>query len=82
MKILLQDCRTLEFYHSDETWKPSAKTAHDFGSSVQALEFCRKCPSEREFQIVLKFDDDRYDLDFPATEGCKQVAQPKRLGAA
>ena len=72
VKILLQDCHTHEFYHSDETWKVSAKTAHNFGSSAQALQFCAKYQGGRPVQIVLKFDDDRYDSTFPATDGCKE----------
>ena len=72
MRILVQDCNTHEFYQGEEVWILDANKAQDFGSSVQALEFCQKCRGNREVQIVMKFDADKYDLSFPATEGCSE----------
>jgi hypothetical protein len=73
MRVLVQDCKTHEFYQGEEVWTLDASKAHDFSSGVQALEFCQKCRGNREVQIVMKFDPDIYDLSFPATEGCAET---------
>jgi hypothetical protein len=70
MRILVQNCKTFEFYTEKDVWTKSSSEAHEFGSSAEALELCRRYP---DTQIIFKFEKDVYDLRFPVTEGCKDL---------
>lgn len=68
MRILVENCKTFEFYREEGIWTKNSSEAHEFGSSAEALVLCRRYP---DTQIVFKFEKDEYDLRFPVTEGCK-----------
>jgi hypothetical protein len=73
MRILLQNCKNHFYYRADGAWTPHPDEALDFESSVRALDFCRlHRPSN--VQIILKFPNDRYDIDFPVSEACKKTS--------
>jgi hypothetical protein len=72
VKIVVQDCKTLEFYERDGTWTSEVGRAHCFSSSVAALEFCREHRASREVQIVMRFESEEHDLGFPVTDGCEK----------
>ena len=71
MRILLQNCKNFLYYATDGSWTQNPDHALDFKSSVRALEFCRD-QRPADVQIVLKFDDGAYDMDFPISERCKE----------
>ena len=73
MRILLQNCKNFLYYAVDGSWTQHADHALDFKSSVRALEFCRD-QRPPDVQIVLKFNDDTYDIDFPVSQGCKEAS--------
>ena len=79
MKVLLQNCKTLEFYTSDGSWSPNSDEALDFGASARVLEFCQ-LHHPPDVQIVLKFTNARYDLQFPVTDGCRNESPKVRPG--
>lgn len=63
MKILLQDRRTAEFITPGGRTK-SAAEAHDFRSTLAALQFARR-QHEAGIQILMKFDRSEFDLAVP-----------------
>ena len=74
MKILLQNCETLEFYKSSQCWTSNPGEAMEFTSSSEALDFCFLHRQEMgEIQILMKFSDSKYDMVFPVTDGCREA---------
>ena len=67
MKVLLQDSRTSEYLAPSGRTK-SAAAAHDFGSTIAALQFARK-QGGSGIQILMKFDRAEFDLTLPVHSG-------------
>jgi hypothetical protein len=77
MRVLLQNCKNHLYYRADGTWTPDADEARDFEKGVEALEFCRM-HHPADVQIVLRFSNSAYDIDFPVSDECKQTGKRHR----
>jgi hypothetical protein len=64
MRILLQQKETGLYFKDVGEWDPDPIQAMDFLSSTSAIDFCvaNKISSA---QIVLKFEEQRYDIVLP-----------------
>ena len=71
MRVLLQNCKNLLYYRQDGGWTKDPDEALDFERGVQALDFCRR-HRPADVQIVLRFSDKAYDIDFPISDECKK----------
>lgn len=64
MRILLQHKETGLYFKDIDSWARSSVEAMDFVSSTAAIDFCvtnkLSC-----VQLVLKFDEQRYDIVLP-----------------
>jgi hypothetical protein len=69
MKILIQNCQTHLYFKSLSEWTPDAEEARNFKSSDQAIKLCaeHRIPA---VQIVLKFENNAFDVPIPITEEC------------
>jgi hypothetical protein len=74
MRILLQHKQTQLYFKNIESWTADCKEALDFPSSTKAIDFCLQ-NSFFEVQIVLKFDDQQYDIVLNAPESAKHRKQ-------
>jgi hypothetical protein len=63
MRILLQQKTTGLYFTAEGTWGHSGE-AKDFVSSTSALEYCLT-RNLSGVQLVLKFDDQPYDIVWP-----------------
>ncbi|MDB6122036.1 MAG: hypothetical protein JWQ71_1029 [Pedosphaera sp.] len=60
MKVVIQHSETLHYWRADGTWVPNYLNAHHFLTASDAIS---KFKSTTEpYQIVLKFDDSKYDI--------------------
>ena len=64
MKILVQNPLTLSYLQDNQHWTNNPDQASAFTNSQSAITFCRE-HDLAEMQIVLKFPDDRYDVQMP-----------------
>jgi hypothetical protein len=64
MRILLQQLQTKRYFCRPELWSSRAEAAFDFGHSQKALEYIRK-HQLNDVQLVVRFDDPRWDEVFP-----------------
>ena len=64
MRILLQQKETGLYFKDMGSWAPQSSEAMDFVSSTAAIDFCvsNKLSS---VQLVLKFDEQQYDIVLP-----------------
>jgi hypothetical protein len=64
MRILLQQKETGLYFKDIDSWESDPSEAMDFLSSTSAIDFCvaNKISS---VQLVLKFDEQRYDIVLP-----------------
>lgn len=64
MRVLVQNPLTLSYYLAPGMWTRDPEDACAFSNSQEAINFCVE---QRLFnlQIVLKFPDDRYDIELP-----------------
>ena len=76
MRILLQQKNSGLYFKALGAWTPNAADATDFLSSTKALAFCA-ANKISDVQLVLKFDEQHYDIVLPAT-----VGRPTRSMAA
>ena len=65
MKVFLQQIGTGLYLQALAEWTIEARNAHDFKSSVTARKFCLRHGIE-DAHIVLKFEEDKYDIVLPA----------------
>lgn len=63
MKVLLQNVARKDFY-APHAWVPKADAAHDFKKTAVAVEFAAD-RGLHDIEIVLWFDDPRYNLALP-----------------
>lgn len=68
MRILLQQKNSGLYFKELGAWTPNAAEATDFLSSTKALAFCA-ANKISDVQLVLKFDEQHYDIVLPATVG-------------
>ncbi|SPE55700.1 hypothetical protein SBV1_2280020 [Verrucomicrobia bacterium] len=68
MRILLRHKDTGEYYRTENQWTSQAGEARDFESSAAALGFCVEARL-REVEILLAFDDARYNIRLPLHTG-------------
>jgi hypothetical protein len=71
MLILLQHKQTGLYFKDIDSWVRSAAQAMDFLSSTAAIDFC-VTNRLSDLQLVLKFEEQRYDIVMP-------VQQPREL---
>ena len=64
MRILLQQKATGFYFRDIDSWVRNTSEAMDFVSSSAAIDFCvnNKLP---DMQLVLKFEDQNYDIVLP-----------------
>lgn len=65
MRILLQQKDTGLYFKDIDQWVRQGKDAMDFVSSSAAIEFCVSNHLSG-LQIVLKFEDQKYEIVMPA----------------
>ena len=71
MKILVQNCLNHLYLKGLGDWTAEPSDAKSFPTSESAILFC----SEHQIpavQVVLKFDEKRYDIHVPLSEECEK----------
>lgn len=68
MRILLQHKQTGQYFRDIDSWVRDASTAMDFVSSTAAIDFCLNNKLS-EVHLVLKFEEQRYDIVMPMEGG-------------
>lgn len=68
MRILLQQKNTGLYFKDLGAWVANAVDATDFLSSTKALAFCA-ANKISDVQLVLKFDQEHYDIVLPTAVG-------------
>lgn len=71
IRVLLRDTQTGVYFQGAGRWTADRLSAHDFGTGGRAVLFALdvRLPS---VEVVLAFEDPRYDLTMPLTEGLGQ----------
>jgi hypothetical protein len=64
MRILLQHKKTGQYFSDIDSWVKNSSDAMDFVSSTAAIEFCLN-NKLNEVHLVLKFDEQKYDIVMP-----------------
>ena len=64
MRILLQQKETGLYFRDIDSWDSDPSEAMDFLSSTAAIDFC-VANKVSGVQLVLKFDEQRYDIVLP-----------------
>lgn len=80
MRIVLQQKQTGLYFKDVGAWVPGSVDAMDFVSSTAAIEFC-KTNRLADMQLVLKFDEQQYDIVMPVHAGM-DFAGDRPSGAA
>ena len=72
MKVLVQDLTTAAYFQSPGSWTTVPEEAFVFPDGQAAAHFC--VDNEiAHVQVVLKFEDDQYDVQLPVTDvECQQ----------
>jgi len=76
MRILLQQKETGLYFRDIGTWVREPAEAMDFVSSTAAIEFCA-INKISEVQLVLKFEEQRYDIVMPVVPDQSQPDGPR-----
>lgn len=66
MRILLQQIKTGLYFKDIGAWTREAVEAMDFLSSTSAIDFCMMNKISG-IQLVLKFEEQRYDIVLPVS---------------
>ncbi|HZV34060.1 MAG TPA: hypothetical protein VFB72_05740 [Verrucomicrobiae bacterium] len=69
MKVLIQNCKTHEYYAGEEGWVREKERAKVFPSSIAALSFIAEERLE-DVQIKFIFGDPKFDMVISKSEGC------------
>ena len=64
MKVLIQNPLTLSYLHNVGEWTSDPAKAFSFRDSRSAIQFCLQNDME-DMQVVLKGEDDRFDVQVP-----------------
>jgi hypothetical protein len=78
MKILLQQKESGLYFRDVDSWGPDPSEAMDFLSSTSAIDFC-VANKISGVQLVLKFDEQRYDIVLPVIIHPQDPPGPRRL---
>lgn len=78
MRILLQQKQTGLYFKDIDAWISDSSEAMDFLSSTTAIDFC-VANKISGVQIVLKFDEQRYDIVLPVLAGSISRDKSSRL---
>jgi hypothetical protein len=71
MKVLIQNPLTLSYFQADHKWTADPDQAWSFNDSRNAVRFCAE-HGMLDYEIVLKFPEDRYDVHMPAWAAAPQ----------
>ena len=79
MRILLQHKETGLYFKDIDSWVRTGAEAMDFVSSTAAIDFCVSNKLSA-VQLVLKFDEQRYDIVLPVRPlqdlGAERAGEP------
>jgi hypothetical protein len=75
MRILLQQKETGLYFRDIGSWTRDAGDAMDFLSSTSAIDFC-VLNKIAGVQLVLKFEEQRYDIVLPVLPGHASSRKP------
>ncbi len=77
MRILIQQKETGLYFRDIDAWTRDPGEAMDFLSSTSAIDFC---VSNRVngVQLVLKFEEQRYDIVLPVLTGKPKGDEPRK----
>ena len=79
MRILLQQKETGLYFKDIGAWSREPAEAMDFLSSTSAIEFCA-LNKISDVQLVLKFEEQRYDIVLPVlTDKSHPGPEPRKL---
>ena len=80
MRILIQQKETGQYFKDVGAWTRDPAEAMDFLSSTSAIEFCAT-NKITGVQLVLKFEEQRYDIVLPVSTGKSQRGDESRPAA-
>lgn len=80
MRILIQQKETGLYFKDISVWTRNPAEAMDFLSSTSAIEFCATNKIVG-IQLVLKFEEQRYDIVLPVMPGKAQHGDEPRPAA-
>ncbi len=69
MKVLIQNCRSNQYFAGGNNWVGDPDRAVAFPSSAAAMEYMHEC-NLHPAKVVLKFPQDRYDMAVSKTPDC------------
>jgi hypothetical protein len=79
MRILLQHKETGLYFQDIDAWARTSSEAMDFVSSTAAIDFC-VANKLAGVQLVLKFDEQKYDIVMPVlAAGQVQTERPGKV---
>jgi len=76
MRILIQQKETGLYFKDVGAWTRDASQAMDFLSSTSAIDFC-VTNKMTGVQLVLKFEEQRYDIVLPVLTGKNQGGEDR-----
>ena len=77
MRILIQRKETSLYFRDIDSWTRDPAEAMDFLSSTSAIDFC-VTNHITGVQLVLKFEDQRYDIVLPVLTGKAHGEEPRK----
>jgi len=80
MRILVQQKETGLYFKDIEAWTRNPAEAMDFLSSTSAIDFC-VMNKISGVQLVLKFEEQRYDIVLPVQKSKSQRTDESRESA-
>ena len=75
MRILLQQKITGLYFQDIDSWVRNSSNAMDFINSTAAIEFC-VTNKLSDVQLVLKFDEQKYDIVMPMEQPQRHLDRP------
>ena len=78
MRILLQQKETGLYFKDLDSWTRASVEAMDFVSSTAAIDFCA-VNKLGEIQVVLKFDEQKYDIVLPVMPESNVANERRRV---
>ena len=77
MRVLLREVGTRKYLTRVGDWTDTKEEAHDFTSSVEAIDFWSD-RTDRDVEIVLSFEDPYYDVTTCLTASVGTSVTPRR----
>ena len=77
MRILIQQKESGLYFRDIDSWTRDAAEAMDFLSSTSAIDFC-VTNRINGVQLVLKFEEQRYDIVLPVLTGKTHSDEPRK----